>query len=76
MNNPIYLIHVDPPSPESHCTLDDGSAVLCQFEDLSDALTATAGRRDLHVVRHERLSQQEARRVNAAFQVAEESPAS
>lgn len=46
---------------------DDGSAVLCQFQDLSDALTATAGRRDLHVVRHARLSQDECKRVAAAF---------
>lgn len=73
MNESVYLIHVDPPSPEAHCTLDDGSAVLCQCDDLSDALTATAGRRDLHVVGHDRLSQQEARRVNAAFRIPDKS---
>ena len=70
MNDPIYLIHIDPPSPEGHCILDDGSAVLCQFNDLSDALTATAGRRDLHVVHHERLSEEETHRVKTAFQTA------
>lgn len=68
MSERIYLVHVDPPSPEGHCLLEDGSAVLCLFEDLSDALTATAGRRDLHVVRHDRLSDAECQRIKSAFE--------
>lgn len=67
MRERVYLIHIDPPSTEGHCTLEDGSVVLCQCTNLDEALTATAGHRDLHVARHNRLSDANRRRVNAAF---------
>lgn len=66
-NQIIYVVNEEAPSSEGHCTLEDGSVLVCQFERVESALEATAGDPALRLVRHEDLSGEEQPRVEDAF---------
>jgi hypothetical protein len=54
-------------SEDGHCRLDDGGAVIFQFDRTEAALAATSGHPALRLVRHEEFSRTEQRRVEQAL---------
>jgi len=55
------------PLEDGHCTLDEGGAVICQFDRMQAALAATAGDPALRLVQREELTSAEQRRVEQAL---------
>lgn len=63
----VYVVNSQSCSPQGYCTLDDGSTVLCAFENIDMAINATSGDPSLRLVRERALSSEEQDRVEAAL---------